>query len=169
MFKYSLSKYYDFIIEFLDDKFLEVENKIVVDDIQYLVKDKKPLANNLLMLKKDADQNNHLKSTIEDYLEEFKDDINNNGYEILVNALLDYFSNGAFPILTSKINFKRINKKRVGWALKELHKSEKTDSISFDYISFAKENINLFDKETLDEHNFRRSNLYKAFTTNPAK
>ena len=169
MFKYSLSKYYDFIIEFLDDKFLEVENKIVVDDIQYLVKDKKPLANNLLMLKKDADQNNHLKSTIEDYLEEFKDDINNNGYEILVNALLDYFSNGAFPILTSKINFKRINKKRVGWALKELHKSEKTETISFDYILFAKENINLFVNETLEEHTFRKSNLYKAFTTNPAK
>lgn len=118
---------------------------------------------------KEDDQNDILKSTIDDYLEEFKDEINNNGYQVLVNALFDYFSNGTFPILTSKINFKSINKKRVGWALKELYKSEKTVPISFDYISFARDNINLFTDEIFEKHNFRKSNLYKIFTTNPAK
>ncbi len=171
MSKYYLSKYYDFIIEFLDDKFLEIENKVFVNDFNYLIKENKSETETIEKTKeaKSKNLNNHLKSTIEDYLEEFKDEINSNGYELLINALFDYFSNGTFPILTSKINFKRINKKKVGWALKELHKSEKTDSISFDYISFAKDNINLFADEILEEHNFRKSNLYKAFTTNPAK
>lgn len=117
----------------------------------------------------DTSPNNHLKSTIEDYLEEFKEEINNNGYEILVKALFEYFTNGIFPILATKINFKKINKKRVGFALKTLYQSEKTESISFDYLLFAKTNINLFANEMVEEHNFRKSNLYKAFTTNPAR
>lgn len=117
----------------------------------------------------DTRPNNHLKSTIEDYLEEFKEEINSNGYEILVKALFEYFTNGVFPILPTKINFKKINKKRVGFALKTLYQSEKTESISFDYLLFAKTNINLFANEIVEKHNFRKSNLYKAFTTNPAK
>ena len=124
--------------------------------------DKTPITN-------DESSNNLLKSTIEDYLEEFEVEINQNGYKILIDALFIYFSEGTFPVLTSKINFKKINKKRVGWALKELHKSEKTCNISFEYLLFAKENINLFTNETLEVNNFRKSNLYKIFTTNPAK
>lgn len=117
----------------------------------------------------DNKTDDYLKSTIEDYLEEFKEYIKGNGYEVLVNALYDYFTKGSFPILTSKINFKTINKKRVGWELKELYKSEKTDIIDVNYILFAKENINLFENEIYEEHKFRASKLYKAFTTNPAK
>jgi hypothetical protein len=117
----------------------------------------------------DQEQNNLLNSTIEDYLEEFKNEINGNGYDILVNALNEYFSNGSFPVLKSKINFKRINKKRVGWALKELYKSEKTDKVGIEYFRFAQENINLFEKEIIYIENFNKSNFYKAFTTNPAK
>lgn len=169
MYKYKLSKYYDFIIEFLDDKFLEVENKVIVDDLRYLLKENKSVENNLSINGKDTVPNNLLKSTIEDYLEEFKEEINNNGYEILVDALFEYFSNDTFPILSAKINFKSINKKRVGLALKKLHKSEKLGKIPFEYLVFAKENINLFANETLEEATFTKSNLYKAFTTNPAK
>lgn len=47
MYKYKLSKYYDFIVEFLDDKFLEVENKVIVDDLRYLLKGNKSVGNNL--------------------------------------------------------------------------------------------------------------------------
>lgn len=115
------------------------------------------------------EQNNILKSTIEDYLEEFKDYINGNGYEKLVNTLFEYFTNGAFPILESKINFKRINKKRVGWALKEIYKSEKTGNLEIDYFRFAQQNINLFAKEDIVVEDFNKSNFYKAFTTNPNK
>lgn len=113
--------------------------------------------------------NNVLKSTIEDYLEEFKPYVNGAGYDVLINALFEYFSNGNFPDLKSKINFKRINKKRLGWALKELHKSEKTGNLDIEYFRFAQENINLFEKEVIAKENFNKSNFYKAFTSNPAK
>jgi hypothetical protein len=114
-----------------------------------------------------AGQNEFLKSTIEDHLEEFKDEINGDGYDRLVDALFDYFTTGKFPVLDSKINFKRINKKRVGWALKELYKSEKIENLDIEYFRFAQGNINLFAKEIIVKDGFNKSNFYKAFTTNP--
>ncbi len=51
-YKDYLSRYYDFIIEFFDDKFLEVENKIIVDDFRYLIKESKSIENNLLIIEK---------------------------------------------------------------------------------------------------------------------
>lgn len=120
-------------------------------------------------LKEDNKANDWLKSTIEDYLEEFKENINGNGYEILVDALVEYFKNGVFPILKSKINFKKINKKKVGWALKELYKSQKTENLDIEYFRFANENINLFAQEIITTENFNKSNFYKIFTTNPDK
>jgi hypothetical protein len=113
--------------------------------------------------------NDVLESTIEDYLEEFKIEINGDGYDVLVNALFEYFSNGKFPVLKSKINFKRINKKRVGWALKDLYKSEKTNNLEIEYFRFAKDNINLFANEVIVDEKFNQSKFYKMFTTNPAK
>jgi hypothetical protein len=113
--------------------------------------------------------NDVLESTIEDYLEEFKIEINGDGYDVLVNALFEYFSNGKFPVLKSKINFKRINKKRVGWALKDLYKSEKTNNLEIEYFRFAKDNINLFANEVVVDEKFNQSKFYKMFTTNPAK
>lgn len=113
-----------------------------------------------------AGQNEFLKSTIEDHLEEFKAEINSDGYERLVDALSEYFTEGAFPVLNSKIIFKRINKKRVGWALKELYKSEKTEDLNIEYFRFAKENINLFADEIIVTDGFNKSNFYKLFTTN---
>lgn len=118
---------------------------------------------------KGAGQNEFLKSTIEDHLEEFKAEINGDGYERLVEALSEYFIRGAFPLLNNKINFKKINKKRLGWALKELYKSEKTENLDIEYFRFAQENINLFAKEIIAKDGFNKSNFYKAFTTNPAK
>lgn len=108
-----------------------------------------------------------VKLAVEDFLEDFKEDINGDGYKQLFNAMVEYFVNGAFPILENKINFKKINKKRVGWALRTLYKSEKNDSLSYDYLLFAKENINLFEKVDLNRENFKTCNLYKYFTTNP--
>ncbi|MEN9909195.1 MAG: hypothetical protein RLZZ540_2344 [Bacteroidota bacterium] len=117
----------------------------------------------------DKEQNNVLKSTIEDYLEEFKTEINGDGYTILIDALFEYFSKGIFPVLTSKINFKRINKKRVGWSLKQLYRSEKTSNLEIEYFRFAQENINIFKDEIIVAENFNKSKFYKVFTTNPAK
>lgn len=138
----------------------DAKNKLEVDEVKSI--DNKDVIVDKL-------ENDHLKSTIEDYLEEFEDDINGDGYEKLVDALYHYFKNNEFPVLKNKINFKRINKKRVGWALKELYKSEKTDNLDIVYFRFANENINLFAKEVIVTEGFNKSKFYKAFTSNPAK
>jgi hypothetical protein len=172
-YKSSLEKYYEFIIEFLDDGFLKIENKIFLDDTGYYIKNDLNNIDNYKIEPKSqlesVEENNVLKSTIDDYLEQFKEEINGDGYEKLVNALYEYFTNNKFPILENKINFKRINKKRLGWALKELYKSEKTDKLNIEYFRFAQENINLFAKEVIVTEGFLQSNFYKVFTTNPVK
>jgi len=115
------------------------------------------------------DGNDFIKNTIIEYLEGIADDfINPADFNILVNALLHYFSNGKFPKLDKTINFKAINKKKVGWALKEVYKNLKREDLDPEYFRFAQENINLFSNEVIEEINFNQSNFYKFFTTNPA-
>ena len=118
---------------------------------------------------KDTDVNDYTKSTIEDYLADIKNDIRPDQYEILVDALYLYFKDGKFPKLKNKIMFKSVNKKKVGWALKEAYMNLKTDSLRIEYLQFAKDNINLFEKEQIESENFKKSNFYKYFTTDPAK
>lgn len=117
-------------------------------------------------LEEQTDMNDVLRSTIEDYLEEFKDSIKQDGYSRLVDALYQYFKIGAFPVLQSKIEFVRCNKKKIGWALNEIYRSEKTEKLSYEYLLFAKENINKFMTDNLYEgEHMKNCNLYKYFST----
>lgn len=109
--------------------------------------------------------NDYEKSSIEDYLEQFKDLITNNTYDIFIDAYLQYFTNGKFPSIDKKILFKKMNKKKLGWELKELYKSLKTDNLDIEYFRFAQQNINLFKDEIIEEVNFNKSKFYKTFTT----
>ena len=145
------------------------ERKTKLDSIDLTAE--KPILENIAIKEENLspEENDILKSTIDDYLDEFRIEINGNGYEVLTNALFEYFSSGSFPVLASKINFKRINKKRVGWALKDLYKSEKTNNLEIEYFRFAKDNINLFADEIIIEEGFKKSKFYKMFTTNPTK
>jgi hypothetical protein len=113
--------------------------------------------------------NDYTRSTIEDYLEDIVDDINPGDYSVLVDALYCYFTTSKFPKLERKIIFKRVNKKKVGWALKEVYKNLKTDNLDVEYFRFAQENINLFENEVIVTEGFLQSKFYKAFTTNPAR
>jgi hypothetical protein len=153
-------------IDFLNEQKVKISLKDLPTKEPIFEEKKIPSENQISI---QIDQNNLLRSTIEDYIEEFKIEINGDGYNILVNALFEYFSKGSFPILKSIVNFKKINKKRLGWALKELYKSEKTDNLDVEYFRFAQENINLFQKEVIEIENFNKSKFYKAFTSNPAK
>lgn len=117
----------------------------------------------------DKDENDYTKSTIEDCLYDIKDHIDSEQYETLVDTLYYYFTTGQFTKLKKKIMFKRVNKKKVGWALKEAYINLKTDKLSIEYFEFAKENISLFEKEQIESENFRQSKFYKYFTTNPNK
>jgi hypothetical protein len=115
------------------------------------------------------DSYDNMKITIEEYLDNIVDEINPNDFNILVDALYSYFTTGVFPKLDRQILFNPINKKRVGWALKLVYKFIKRGTLDIEYFRFAKDNINLFDKEVIVDTNFNKSKFYKLFHTNPAK
>ena len=110
-------------------------------------------------------QNNILKSTIEEYLETISEKIKPIEYNLLVDALYKYFKNNDAPILEKKINLGRLNKKKVGWVLKEIYWSVKKDKLSYEYLYFAKQNISIFENVELNKDDFFYCNLYKYFTT----
>ncbi len=88
-------------------------------------------------------------------------------YDILTKSLQLYFKTGEFPKLKNKINFRHLNKKLIGWALKEIYKSFRTEKLPIELFRFARQNINLFEKEVIVEKNFHNSSFYKLFTTRP--
>lgn len=111
-------------------------------------------------------ENDFLISTIEDYLEEFKESkvLNEENYKTLVDALKYYFEKGKFPELKHPIHVGRVNKKKIGWSLNGIF-AARGESVNVDLLKFAKNNISLFTNEKFDENNFRNGNFYKYFTT----
>lgn len=110
-------------------------------------------------------ENDFTRSTIEDWLFEFKDKMSKTDYENLVSALLKYFDTEIFPTLSKPIQINgRLNKKLFGWALNRIFEA-KGKSIDLKLLQFAKQNISLFKDVRFDENNILKSNLYKYFTT----
>jgi hypothetical protein len=110
-------------------------------------------------------ENDFTLSTIEDWLFEFKEKMNETDYQTLVSALKQYFDTGTFPILSKPIQINgRPNKKLFGWALNRIFEA-KGKGIEKELLQFAKQNISLFTNVQFDETNILKSNLYKYFTT----
>lgn len=110
-------------------------------------------------------ENNVDLSTIEDWLYEFKEKMNDADYQKLVLALLEYFETGIFPTLSKPIQINgRLNKKLFGWALNRIFEA-KGKGIEKELLQFAKQNISLYTNVQFDETNILQSNLYKYFTT----
>lgn len=116
--------------------------------------------------KDENETNDFILESIEDYLFEFKDKIQGNGYQVLLSALLEYFKKGTFPKI-EQIKVSKINKKSFGWALNQLYRGQRNDALPKEYLLFAKENISLFEDVTFEENDFLKSNLYRYFTTKP--
>lgn len=117
---------------------------------------------------KDAQEGNNVTlSTIDEWLFEFKEEgvISESDYTILISTLLMYFERGVFPALEGKIKIGKVNKKRFGWALGQIYRSERSDNLPEEYLQFAKDRITLFENVEFDKANMTRSNLYKYFTT----
>lgn len=111
-------------------------------------------------------ENDLTKSTIEDYFDVYKQNLNEPDYNTLVDAYYQFLKFGTFPVLESIIQFRnRIPKKKVGWAINCLLKSE-NKNISIEVLNFSLKNLSVFTDETFDEGRFRTSNLYKYHTTN---
>jgi len=110
-------------------------------------------------------ENDFTLSTIEDWLFEFTDNMNEADYQNLVSALIQYFETGTFPTLSKPIQINgRPNKKLFGWALNRIFKA-KGKGVEKELLQFAKQNISLFTDVPFDENNILNSNLYKYFTT----
>jgi hypothetical protein len=116
------------------------------------------------MPKTDND-NEFLHSSIEDWLNDFKNNMTQIDYTNLTQAIKYYFLNGKFPTMDRKINIGKVNKKRLGWALNKIYGSQRSNALPMEYLRFAKDNISIFANVDFDEQNFRKSNLYKYFTT----
>lgn len=110
-------------------------------------------------------ENDFTLSTIEDWLFEFKEKMNEADYKNLVSALIQYFEIGKFPTLSKPIQINgRPNKKLFGWALNRIFEA-KGKGVEKELLQFAKHNISLFTDVQFDESNILKSNLYKYFTT----
>lgn len=110
-------------------------------------------------------ENDFALSTIEDWLFEFKEKMNEADYQNLVSALIQYFETGIFPTLSKPIQINgKPNKKLFGWALNRIFKA-KGKGVEKELLQFAKQNISLFTDVLFDENNILKSNLYKYFTT----
>jgi hypothetical protein len=107
------------------------------------------------------------KQLIDKHLSPYSASLSVDDYNVLTKSLLVYFETGNFQKLEKKINFRHLNKKFIGWALKEIYKSFRTDKLPIELFRFAQQNINLFEKEVIVEDNFHNSSFYKSFTTRP--
>lgn len=116
--------------------------------------------------------NDFLSSTIDEYIEEFKIMLKEDNYSLLCASLKYYFENGIFPKHSKWITFiKNPNKKKLGWALKNLYHAVKEDreflpkTLPFSYLEFAKKNLYPFKDDLLDRDNLTKSTLYTYFHT----
>lgn len=149
----------DKIVEFLHDKYSKFQS-VSSDDETNLSIDLKSEESRI------ENQIDPVLQIIEKYLKPYSHLLFDEDYNLLRDSLLTYFKNGKFPKLEKKITFKRCNKKKIGWALKEIFTSITIEDFSIEYARFAHENINLFKKDVVDEANFVDSNLYKYFHEN---
>jgi hypothetical protein len=110
-------------------------------------------------------ENDIVRSTIEDWLFEFKDMMSESDYENLVSALKQYIENGIFPKLLRPIRINgKPNIKLFGWHLNRIFEAN-GKGITKELLQFAKHNISLFMNVEFDENNYLKSNLYKYCTT----
>lgn len=136
-----------------------LKDDLVVDVVNVL---QKPISNRDL-----NEKEREIVDAIEDHLPQ--EYFFENSYPIIKDALLEYFLNGNFPVVISKIKTVKINKKIIGWGLRSLFKELKNSNpLSLEYILFAK-NIDKFENEIIENDNFQRSNLYKYMTEQPRK
>jgi hypothetical protein len=98
-------------------------------------------------------------------LEDILTNVNTTQYGLLVDMLIKYFENDRVPFKVNKINLGRINKKKVGWALKEIYTTITNESLTYEYLEFIKENVLLFKDVELNKDDLFYCNLYKYFTT----
>lgn len=113
----------------------------------------------------EPNENDFLISTIDEYLEPFKKNINEGDYNILVSAIKQHIETGSFPELKKEIQITgRPGQKKFGWAINRIYDA-KNMGVEKALLIFAHKNISLFKNTKFNEKNYLKSNLYKYYTT----
>jgi hypothetical protein len=113
----------------------------------------------------EPNENDFLKSTIDEYLEPFKKNMNEGDYNILVSAIKQHIETGSFPKLKKEIKITgKPNQKKFGWAINRIY-CAKNMGVEKALLIFAHQKISLFKNTEFNEKDFLNSNLYKYFTT----
>ena len=119
---------------------------------------------NPVKVENENNENDFLKSTIEDYLEVAKGAFNHeNDLNMARDRILNFF-HGSEISCEKRIFIKSGYKKRLGQALGSIYKSHENAPLSFKYLDFARSTFTIYSKEKVDEQMINRSNLYKYFT-----
>ena len=106
-----------------------------------------------------------INDVILEKLEVVLTNVNTTQYGLPVDMLIKYFQNDRVSFNVNKINLGKINKKKVGWALKEIYTTITNEGLTYEYLAFIKENVLLFKDVELNKDDFFYCNLYKYFTT----
>ena len=106
-----------------------------------------------------------LRSTLDIWLDQFKENLSEIDKEKLGNAFYTYFKKGHFPEVDDIILVRgAINKKFFGWKINELLASQGKE-LSKEVLVFANRYISKYTNYSFDENNYTKGNLYKCFKT----
>jgi hypothetical protein len=116
-----------------------------------------------------AENPNSVEAKIDNHIKPFLDDnsVNENDYNILKKVLINYFNEEDYKPIANHIFLKTGNKKKLGFALGNLHREIKPGKIKISYLELLKVTINQYAREEFEQADYQRSNLYKYITTKP--
>lgn len=110
-------------------------------------------------------ENNIIRTTIDEYLEPFKDKFRNEeDYNKAIDYLMLYFEDKE-PEIIKPIFVQRNTKTKLALELGKLNLNLTSDSINKKYLSFLIKLFTVFNKEKLDKPKITQTNLYKYCTT----
>lgn len=110
-------------------------------------------------------ENDFIRSTIEEYLEDVREEfINPKDFTQAVNILERYFKDQPFEIPTP-IETKYGSKKKLARALYKIYKPVGRQKLSLDFLQLIKNIFGVFKDEKININNITESNLYKYLTT----
>lgn len=109
--------------------------------------------------------NNSTRSTIEEHLEPYRVNMSAVDFDTLTNALQHYLETEEFPEIEKPLQVNgRPNKKAFGWAINRIFDAQ-GKGIDVKILHFMQGSISIFRQDKFDKNDFRKSNLYKYFTS----
>jgi hypothetical protein len=148
-------KLYDSILSETDNSFLMIEK----DEEIITLKDEVNIE--IVSAQYESETDKELVSVIDEFFNDIEF-IYKDGYEVLKDFLVRYLKTGKYPNNPKEIQFSAIDRKKLGWRFNSILK--KFDKkIDADFLKFAVTYINRFKGMDLDENNYQKSNVYRAF------